>query len=339
MKNASPVYLALAALFLTSCASLTGQTEGDFYYEANNETVSAPPPPPVRQQPVRIAQEPPAPPPVPPEKRAEAQTALTRGIAAQGRGSVIEALSCYYEAAALDPTLTEPRRRSAAIFAEMQSRNSGQDLQSDLRRRDEWLKFLKEAAAFFQEHPPYELVYETALRQGKVDYNKRTVEISFHLHMNGTSGFQLIADIKAELIKAARGKVRDWGLEGWPGGGEAAVFSNWIKKYSVTAVLTNANGKPIGAARALFDRSYSLSVFSSGLKNYTGDKKIDSMDGAGALAFKEVKAGDITENLTVSIVRVNGMDAKTAQEKGYMRISATDQNSHLNKIGMLLINY
>jgi len=50
------------------------------------------------------------------ENRVNAQTALARGITAQQRGTVVEALTNYYQAASFDPSLIEAASRASTIL-------------------------------------------------------------------------------------------------------------------------------------------------------------------------------------------------------------------------------
>ena len=84
-----------------------------------------------------------------------AETSLSKGIVAQRSGTVVEALSYYYEAAKFDPSLAEAASRSSVLSADITSGNIGQNVRNDIQARAAWVKTLEEAAAFFKTHPPY----------------------------------------------------------------------------------------------------------------------------------------------------------------------------------------
>ena len=48
--------------------------------------------------------------------------------------------------------------------------------------------------------------------------------------------------------------------------------------------------------------------------------------------FRSIKANDITDNLVVKIVSVNGIDAETTEATGYIRMVKKKQSSDLNFI-------
>jgi hypothetical protein len=237
-----------------------------------------------------------------------AQTVLAQGITAQRSGTMVEALTYYYEATYFDHDLVEASSRSSILSADIQSGNLGENVRNDIQRRNAWLKILQEAATFFKNHPPFELLYNPTLTWGKVDYSKETVDISFEAGLFSTeAGFKVLSDLKQGLEKTGRSK--DWGFENWPVSGEAAIFNKDILNYQIRAVLINENGKTIGNADGALTAKDGLS--------FINDSKI--------LSFRNVDAKQISDNLRVSIVSINGMDAKTVGERGYINISTGDE--------------
>jgi hypothetical protein len=230
---------------------------------------------------------------------AAAETALAKGITAQRSGTIVEALSYYYEAAKFDPSLAEAASRSSVLSANITGGNIGANVRNDIQARAAWNKTFQEAAAFFKEHPPYELIYDTALTTGKIDYNRETAEISFKTKLIATTGFRIIYDLYEGLAK--NGRWRDWGISD-------SIDQAIPKSYEFNAILVNEAGETIGQSRVSFNPERS-SAFS---------------DLDRTVQFSGVDANKITDKLTVSIVSVNGMDAKAAGERGYMGISAED---------------
>jgi TolB-like protein len=231
----------------------------------------------------------------------QAETALAKGITAQRSGTVIEAMSYYYEAARFDPGLAEAASRSSVLSADIQGGNIGQNVRNDIQRRAAWVKTLNEAAAFFKEHPPFEIIYDPAtLTEGKIDYDKETAEMSFKAMIVGTTGFKIIYDLDEGLKKNE--KSRDWKI------GVNSIYQAIPETYSFDAVLVNEDGETIGRASSRFrpDRGYNFSHEDA------------------TVTFKGVDANKITNKLTVSIVSINGMDAKIAGERGYIGISTED---------------
>jgi TolB-like protein len=237
----------------------------------------------------------------------QAETALARGITAQRGGTVVEALSYYYEAAKFDPGLAEAASRSSILSADIQGGNIGQNIRNDIQRRAAWVKTLDEAAVFFRAHPPFEFVYDPALTQGDINYDRGTVEMSFRAKIIGTSGLKVIYDLDRGLEKT--GKSEEWRI------GVNSIYEVLPGSYIINAALINENGETIGrtdnrmqvlGSHFTFHHSYYFSH-----QNRT-------------LSFPAVDANKITDKLTVSIVNINGRDAKTTGAQGYMSISTED---------------
>jgi hypothetical protein len=178
-------------------------------------------------------------------------------------------------------------------------------VRNDIQRRDVWAKTLKEAAAFFKEHPPFEIVYDPALTQGKVDYYTRAVELSFQAKLIGATGLKVIHDLDQGLQKAD--KDGKWGLR------VHSIISEISGRYKIKAVLINEDGETIGSTEA---------GLTEGELNMNGPELFGHRD--TRVRFDGVDANKITDKLSVSIVSVNGIDAKAAGERGYMGIYAED---------------
>jgi TolB-like protein len=231
---------------------------------------------------------------------AAAEAALAKGIAAQRSGTIVEALSYYYEAAKFDPSLVEAASRGSVLSADITGGNIGQNVRNDIQRRAAWLRTLREAAAFFKEHPPFELIYDPALTTGKIDYDKETAEISFQAKLISTTGFKIIQDLDQGLERT--GRKKEWGI------GVESIFREIPGRYEFNAVLVSEAGETIGRAGTVFEPG----------------RDFVSRHNDATVVFTGVDANKISDKLTVSIVSVNGRDVKAAGERGYMSISVED---------------
>ncbi|MDR1074459.1 MAG: leucine-rich repeat domain-containing protein, partial [Treponema sp.] len=173
--------------------------------------------------------------------------------------------------------------------------------------RDTWVKTLNEAAAFFKAHPPFEIIYDSALTQGNINYAKETVDISFNAVIAATAGFKIISDLDQGFAKTGRNKGwKDSAGISFPGWGISIqqIYDAMPTRYTVSASLINENGERIGTTSWSWEpqKSYNFS--------YQTYKAI----------FSGVNANKITDKLTVSITEVNGMNSKTAGERSYISI-------------------
>jgi hypothetical protein len=231
-----------------------------------------------------------------------AETALSRAIVAQRNGTVVEALSYYYQAASYDPSQSEAAVRLSTLSTEVKSGNIGQNVRNEIQWRNEWKKVLDEANAYFKAHPPFEVVYEPSLTQGKIDYEKETVTLSFMLALYPTDGFKVISTILDGLN--ATGKKEEWKFKEWP---MDYIFNSTNSRFTIAASLVNETEKILATG------SISLSCFARG----TSAESIKVW-----FTFSGVNANDISDMLTVKITSVNNISAEEAGKQGYIKISA-----------------
>jgi hypothetical protein len=268
----------------------------------------------------------------------EAETALARGIAAQKSGTVVEALSYYYNAASFDPSLAEAAGRLNVLSGTVAGGSIGQKARGAIQQREAWLKVMEEAAAFFKDHKPYEIVYDPTLTEGKVNYQSKTLQLSFDVALWPTAAFEVLNNILAGLEKT--GKKKEWGFERWPLWGEGAVFDandlaplyrrgdgtidalrgrmakrgsySYIQGFILEAALLNDKGETIALGLG-------TNVLGSGIEE--ADSRIRVSDDKVTITFS-AKADDITDALTVKITKINGRDAAAAGRAGYVQITA-----------------
>ncbi|MDR1932924.1 MAG: DUF1566 domain-containing protein [Spirochaetales bacterium] len=248
------------------------------------------------------------------DRAVEAETALARGISAQKSGTIVEALTYYYNAAAFDPSLSEASGRLSVLSTEIRGGNIGQNVRNDIERRKEWLKVLEECAAFFKEHLPYEIGYDPALTEGEVDYQKETAKLSFNAMVYPTNGFDVVNNVLEGLNKT--GKKKDWGFEGWPLSGPGKVFElnrDGNMDFTIEAALLNDTGRTIASGRT---------AYTSGIDFLDRDRSIVYGTGNSKPVLFTAGAQDISDKLTVKITKINGRDAAAAGNSGYIKIAS-----------------
>jgi hypothetical protein len=261
-----------------------------------------------------------------------AQANLARGITAQQRGTTVEAMAYYYNAVSFEPKLTEANGRLSILSSNISSGNIGENVRNDIQRRKAWLDILKECEDYFTKHPPYEIVYHTNLVQGNIDYQRETVNLSFILEVNPTDAFQIVNDILKGL--ETTGKKREWDIEYWPL--SSNVFASNTDRYlnlrlndavlrkhnSIIFNLSNSNGKIIAKTVANTANRIKFENYHANWKTYKfeWDERIITDKVTKEIVFERINANDITDNLTIKIVSVNGVDI--AKNPDYIRITA-----------------
>jgi len=167
-------------------------------------------------------------------------------------------------------------------------------------------------------------VYDPTLTQGKIDYNKQTVDLSFKLGLIiNFASFRVLTELLNGLKET--GKMNDWGREfrTWPGSDSAIAFYN----INITAILLNSDGKQIATSQERLRDSNGIGLsftneglirYESEMKNRTGQTQIISK--TANVLFSSVNANDITDTLTIQITSVNGVNIQGPDNQGYIRI-------------------
>nr|AGS53696.1 hypothetical protein [uncultured bacterium contig00147] len=194
----------------------------------------------------------------------QAQLALARGIIAQGSGSDFEALLNYSQSVSFDPLQIEALERFNVLGSSISEGN--------ITDRHKWLEAFREAARFFNDHPPFEITFDPKLRQlGVTDYEKRTANAEMRIELGASKpGFDALNTLLDGLEKT--GKRAEWGFSGWPlleitPKTPGTVVFGGKKSFSfvINAALLNESGNTVGKG--------SITLNSGNINFSSGDKK------------------------------------------------------------------
>ena len=262
--------------------------------------------------------------------RVDAQFSLARGITAQRQGTEVAALSYFYQAAALDPSLLEAAGRSSVMSASISSGNIGADTRNDILWRRDWVARLTEAEQFFsslfnENSLPYTLFYSTKIIPGDIDYKTETQTLIINTNLHAPGAWIWLSSVEKALQAVYDGldatkRKKDWELDGWPWRGvtELNPFENKRKTFSIAAELVSDKGTIIG--RASFESKGEWRF------NRHGRPEIHiSDDDRKQVRFANVKADDITDRITIRIANVNGVDAHDAARTGVLQVKAISE--------------
>jgi uncharacterized protein (TIGR02145 family) len=250
------------------------------------------------------------------ESRVSAQTALAKGGTAQRENSEVAALSYYFQAAAFDPSLMEAVSRSSKLNANITSGSMGDNIRNDIQWRKAWIERLAETERFLDDlnkagPMPYTLYYSDDIKQGTVNYQTETVNLSISTY--------LVANGRARSTERALEAVYDgleatqrrtaWQLRYWPWQGvtELNVLPGYRQSFSVVFELLNDKNKVIGRQ----------TLQAGGLKS-SGYNIFSPL--RATMDFENVNANDITDKMTIRAVSVNGTDAAAAAKNGVLQI-------------------
>jgi len=146
----------------------------------------------------------------------QAEAGLARGITALAGGAEVEALFNFAQAVSFDPLQLEALSRLSSLTSTISGGTISQRIWNDLQARDQWLDVIKETAAFFDNHPPFEIVFDPNLTQiGETNFKKRTVNLGMRIALySSQAGFNALNTLLEGLDKT--GRRSEWGFPGWP---------------------------------------------------------------------------------------------------------------------------
>ena len=255
---------------------------------------------------------------------ARAEAGLARGITAQAGGSEIEALFNYTQAITFDPSKIETLSRLNTLSSTISGGTISQRIVNDIQARDSWLEAFKETARFFNEHPPFEIIFDPNLIQiGQTDYARRTANIGMRIEIDPSqAGFNALNALLEGLEKTGRRAA--WGFSGWPlmditprTAGTVVFGGRQALSFKVDVALVNENNKTIGNG--------SVTLTTESISFSTGDKQITPPGSVvNIVSFQNVKTEDLTPTLTIVIVAVNGISSRELSNSGYMKIETGD---------------
>lgn len=103
----------------------------------------------------------------------EAQKLVAQGNIAAQKGSNIEALSYYIQAASADNSLERALNSISSSSKVIAAGNFGARARNMIQARDEFKKLIDDTSAYFKKNYPYYIVYDPKPWMGDVDYNNR----------------------------------------------------------------------------------------------------------------------------------------------------------------------
>jgi hypothetical protein len=250
----------------------------------------------------------------------QAETGLARGITAQAGGAEVQALLNFVQAITFDPSQLEALSRLNTLSTSISGGTISQRIVNDIQVRDRWLEVFKETVKFFNDHPPFEIIFDPSLIQiGETDFAKSTANLGMNIALNPSkAGFNALNMLLEGLEKTER--RYQWGFSNWPlqeitPKTAGTVLFNGKQTFGckVEVSLLNENKKTIGSGSITLNTD--TIKFSSSNKIVTIPNNV-----LGTVKFLNVKAKDLTPSLTISITAVNGIQARILNASGYMKI-------------------
>ena len=266
-----------------------------------------------------------------------AEAGVARGITAQAAGSEVQALFNFAQAATFDPSQMEALARLNTLTTAISGGTISQKILNDIQARNQWFDVFKETTQFFNEHPPFEIIFDPSLIQiGETDYKRQIANLGMRIVLAPSeAGFGALNALLEGLEQT--GKRTVWGAAGWPLSsitpktpGTVVFDGKRSFSYKVDVRLLNEDNKVLGNSSLTL--SAEIPGFSAGDTVVFAPERVEK-----TMDFKNVKAEDLTPTLTIVIAAVNGVSSGELNASGYMRIAAGEleekKSSFINKDG------
>jgi hypothetical protein len=156
---------------------------------------------------------------------ANAQRALSRGIAAQKGGNEFQAMFNYFEARTFNPNIPEASARTISAGTTLAANNwtntgARDTVLSEIERmreedrlareREKNIKdLLNKATLFYNAHQPFTISMGNTFTYGNIDQNKRTVDIGVGMSISPI-------DSEMKIIQELTIQARSIGVNNWP---------------------------------------------------------------------------------------------------------------------------
>jgi len=249
----------------------------------------------------------------------QSQAGLARGITAQAGGSEVEALLNFSQAIIFDPAQLEALSRLNTLSTTISGGTISQRIINDTQARDRWLEAFRETARFFNEHPPFEIIFDPNLIQiGETDFRRRTANLGMRISLDSSkAGFDALNTLLSGLERTGRREA--WGFLGWPfiniqGERGTTIFGGRRSfSYKIDVALVNENGERLGNSSITLNSE--VINFNSGDRSILPPKSVESI-----VRFNNIRTDALTSSLTIVITAVNGISSSNLAATGNMRI-------------------
>jgi hypothetical protein len=250
------------------------------------------------------------------ESEIEAQNNLAMSLEAARNGDFIASLIYSYSAGEADAASASAQDMKDAALAGVVGA-AGAALRKDYENQQLWKKNLEEFEQFYEEHPPYTLLYTQIPKEGITDYDNRTVpyEFTVSLRATGLSVMQKVLNDVDDGLDRTKMRKR-WGFDDWPEISARSTRQNRIptklfdgySSYRIKAGLFNDRNELI--AETEFDMYGQMAVSGSKIRvDSTQDRK---------LTIPEADVNRLTNNMVVKIISINNLDEEESNKANYI---------------------
>jgi hypothetical protein len=240
---------------------------------------------------------------------------MARGNIAEKNGNPIERLNYLYNSVSYDPSLSQAAEAIESLTAQLSSGDSGSVIRNDKTARDNWKQILDEFESFYSEHPPFEVTYVPIPRQkGKTNYDEGTAVLEFDVTFQESVSFSSMQKVLTTIVHGLKqtGNQEQWRFANWP---YTSKIFNRFRDYKLVAELVNNRDEVIDT----LNTSVSGRLFAARYTLYADSTQ------KTALSFSPSHIeNEITENMLVRIVSIDGIDVEAAQQNGFVKVTPAE---------------
>ncbi|MDR1626520.1 MAG: hypothetical protein LBT33_08250 [Spirochaetia bacterium] len=264
------------------------------------------------------------------QQAVEAQVALSKGIEAMRKGTMVEAQSYFIQAQAADPQLAEAASRVNIMSRDISSGDIGESARNRQAWHDDWEKRLAECEKTVMDYmnktpfPAY-LVYSTAIKEEGQDYNRKTMNLScgeIALYVASESWPAPVMGVVDAVYAGLRATkmAEEWGFGSWPGRSVSRGFAlgERIPSYEIEVQLLNNKGEVIAKQGVSLRAGWSTG-FDGGR---TTARKSQS---SSALRFNNVDVNKVSNPLSIKIAKLNGADVEKTAKANSVSVMTVDE--------------
>ncbi|MDR1178845.1 MAG: hypothetical protein LBK64_08450 [Spirochaetaceae bacterium] len=250
------------------------------------------------------------------ESEIEAQNNLAMSLEAARNGDFIASLIYSYSAEEADAASASAQDMRDAALAQVVGA-AGAALRKDYENQQLWKKNLEEFEKFYEDHPPYTLLYTPIPKEGATDYDNRTVPYEFTVSLRAT-GVSVMQKVLNDVDNGLdRTKMRNkWGFGDWPEISAQSTRQNQIRTkifegystYTIRAALCNDKNELV--AETEFEMYGQMAISGSKIRvDSTQDRK---------MLIPNADVNKLTDNMVVKIISINDRDVEESNLVNYI---------------------
>jgi hypothetical protein len=250
------------------------------------------------------------------ESEIEAQNNLAMSLEAARNGDFIASLIYSYSAEEADAASASAQGMRDAALAQVVGA-AGAALRQDYQNQQLWKKNLEEFEKFYEEHPPYTLLYTPAPKEGETDYDNHIVPYEFTVSLRAT-GVSVMQKVLNDVDNGLdRTKMRKkWGFGDWPkisahSTRQNQIPTNLFTDYSTYTIKVGLyNGQNDLVDETVFEMYGQMAVSGSKIRvDSTQDRKI---------LIPNADVNKLTDNMVVKIISINDQDVEESNKADYI---------------------